>query len=1148
MNDLSVASRFTSPAYVSHSSQISRPLARLCDASAQAAELLSSMPSLRQAARSLISAALLRGGVDYNPDILFLNHRNPEGELLSSVSLTDAMIQTLTDGVDTFGGDFVAVYTRHDTANEAFLARQTDGEGLKAIFAYTSERLSDHYLDLLDEFWSQDIKNPDSTGRLITRQKRWASLQGKAFFSEMEISLLNGNLDEQDKARLEWILDQPVEEGLHRVSLLAQDRTPALLHSTFVISLTSQTGEILSPANSTGPVLLLTAMHGVEKFSSLSLLNEKLHKRLSDSGERSALLADLLLSQVDLFSEASDIEIQYSLASGDLIRNLVKAMRAKQMDDFHFLIKNAAGKDVSSFLSTVHMSQIFAPFDEARRQSFHLHMQRLQALSTPHWLKHASDHEKAGYEVFAKEYRDRAEAASQLLAGLESLEDYALLKIDDYIRQHLGYRVDPRKVFIIVKDRWSSPTGDLTPFYRKSLFEYALNGLPLIAVEADARVELPRGSNHPRFTFEFVKELVADLDLRHQYRHELEARYRQPDTQRALLHQRDSALALSTWAAKLQHHISEKSVELVWALRADRQQQGATRKAEALEVGGMGNQLRDVIVFSEETDTDQHYVLYAPGAPGGRDIFEFGSWLQLYHEVALWSATPSGRDYLIAQSMQSAREATAAFMQAVILKPTSWKPEHVRRVASQDSNFQDSMSALINTQIDYQLADLPRVVGGERNTSTYKYRRQLALCEARIQFLQKSYKNSMQLISYRHFARLSGEIYISNVLKRKGVDLVVNPDTVYFDLHSRTRRLQPDFGPHTDLVSLTQLLMNDFIYNLDERAPMYSSTGQDLSELSMPVIKEVLGAPLGERYIDILKEDYGDRHHPDHAKRRALFAQRSFFEMRRDMLITYLENGFTEAQYQWAINLLSTVYPDHLDSSRHLERGAGNSSLNQFYLNGRLIEGVYVFKHNGTDEADYNLIYTPNAPDGICFRNYAVFTLTLNSPGMDAYYYNRVSYKNQPAIGTFFSELARNPQQALKLLTFDANDRVRDLQVLHDAMIKRMIEDVDEQSLSKSETFAEDLYTLVKWTGNILLLPFPPVALAWGFLHTSIDLARGYLAYRDGDRAAATEYYAWGVFGLVLGAFGAKDLAKSSAGLGLKALSWAMRKSHPGFS
>lgn len=1144
MNDLSVASRFTSSGSVSSSSQISLPLGRLCEASAQAAELISSLPSLRQAARTLIRAALLKAGVDYNPDILFLNQRTTDGSLLRSISLTDGVIQTLIDGKDVSHNDFVALYTRHDTVDEAFLARNIDGEGLRAIFTYTRERLSDHYLHLLDEFWSHGIKAPDSAGPLITRQKHWASLQGTAFLSEIEISHLNGNLDEQDKARLHWILNNPVAEGLHRVLLVKPGHAPALLHSAFVINLKPQADETLSLPSSLGPVFLLSARHGVEKFSSLSVLNEKLLERLSDTKARSALLEDLLLSQADLFSKVSDIEIRFSSTS-DLVSSLVKELRVKQVEDLHFLIKSSAGESFSGFLNAVNTSQTFASLDESRRQSFHSHMQRLQALNTPRWLKHASDNEKADYDVFDSEYRGRAQAASQLFAGLESLEGYALLKIDDYIRQHLGYRVDTRKVFIILKDRWSSPIGDLSPIYRKSLFEYALNGLPLIAAEADARVEMPRGSSHPGFTFEFVKELVADLDLRHRYRQALEACYRQPATQRALLHQRDSGLALSTWAAKLQHHISDKSVELVWALRGDRQEQGATRKTAALEVGRMGNQLRDVIVFSEETSTDQHYLLYAPGAPGGCDMFEFRSWRHLYHEVAKWSATPSGREYLIAQSAPVFQDATAAFMQAVSQRPGLWKEEDVRTVATPEPDFQGIMSALISKKLDYQLSELPRVVGGERNASTYKHRRQLALCEARIEFLQKRYKKSMQLISYRHFARLSGEIYISNVLKRKGVELIVNTDTVYFDLSSRTRRRQPDFGPHTDLVSLTQLLMNDFIYKLDERAPMYSSTGQDLSELSMPVIREVLAAPLGERYIDILKEDYSDRQHPEHAKRRALFAQRSFYQMRRDVVINYLEKGFTEAQYQWAISLLATVYPD---SGRNGTPGTGNSSLNQLYLNGRLIEGVFAFKTNGTDDADYNLIYTPDAPDGIRFRNYGIFISTLNSPGMDTYYYNRVSYKNQPTIGTFFSLLVKNPQQALKSLTIGTNDKVRDLQALHDAMIERMIQDVDEQSLSKAETFAENLYTLVKWTGTILLLPFPPAALAWGLLNTSIELARGYLAYVDGDRAAAGPYYAWGVFGLLLSVLGAKDLAQSSAGLGYKALGWALRKSHPGLT
>lgn len=1144
MNDLSVASRFTPVASDSYPPQSSTALAGLCDASARAAELMSSAPNLHQAARTLVGAALLRVGIDYSPDFLFLNSRSSEGALLSSVSLTKGMIQTLIDGMDVFDSDLIAVYTRHDSVDDAYLARPTDDAALKEVFTYASERLSDHYIDLLDEFWSHSMKLNGTEGEFVTRQRAWASLQHVAFATAIEIGHLSGSLDAQDRARLEESLSQPMPEGVHRVSLITSGQAPALLSSSFVIALEPWVNGMLSLESSKGAVCLLSARYGAEKFSSLELLEDKLRDRLADSTQRRFLTDDLLLNQAHLLDQASLVGIQYTPVSDYLVRDMARMLRSRQVEDFHYLVSRAPGTNVSSLAKAVNESTTLVYLDEARRQNFNCHMQRLQALNMPSWLKHASGDEQVSYELFDSEYRRRAAATSQLLAGLESVEEYALLKVDDYIRGHLGYRIDPRKVFITLEDKWPSPTSGLHATYRKSLFEYALDGLPSVDA-AGARVDLPEHGNHPAFTFEFIKELIAHLDLRHHYRQELEARYRRPDTQRALLHQRDSALALSLWAQRLQHHISDESVELVMALRTDQPRQGATRTTGGLEVGGKGNQLRDVIVFSEHTTTDQRHVLYAPGAPGGRDMFEFGSWRQLYHEVAGWSATPNGREYLISQSAPASRVAMAAFMNSVSQKPTVWKEQDVREVAVPESNFEDSLLMLINTKLGYQLAELPPVIGGGRNAAGYERRQQLALFDARVEFLKKSYEKSMQLISYAHFARLAGETYISNVLKRKGVELTINPDTVYFDLNERARKPTPDFGPNTDLVTLTQLLMNDFIYDLDERAPVYSSIGQDISQLSVEVIREVLAAHLGEKYIEILKEEYSDRKHPDHTMRMALFAQRTFFEVQRDIAITSLEKGFTEEQYVWANDLLATVYPDRPDNSSSAVQGVESSSINQLYLNGRLIEGVLVFKNTDTDAADFNLVYTPNAPDGIRFRNYGIFVSTLNSPGMGAYYYNRVSYKNQPAIGSFFSELERNRQQAMQSMTIDANDRVRDLQVLHEAMIKRMMQDVDAQSLSGAEGFASSLYTLVKWTGTILLLPFPPAALAWGLLNTSIDLARGYLAYLDGDRAAASPYYFWGVLGLVLGALGANDLAQSTSGRGLQALRWALRKSHP---
>lgn len=1151
MNDLSVTSRLTVDNSASSLAHLVQSIARLCDASAQAAELLLPMPSLLQTAQALMRAGLQGVMGDHNPDTLFINGRTTQGSLLSSVSLTQAMIQSLAGGPDDFDSGLFEVYTRHDTVDERYLAKHPTVQGLNALFAYAREHLITLYLHQLDEFWSQEVGDFFKTGQVVTRQKAWATLQGVAFGKEVQIAFLEEILDEQDNARLDKMLTLPIEEGAYCVSLSATDQPTALLHTALAIAQQVQSPEALAAQRIEGPVFLLTMVHGIEKFSSLSALNNRLRERWANPLERGYLMEDLLLEQAGQLSAIQEIEVRYSPCRDYWVRVLAKASRAKQVEDYRYLLDTARQRNnASSLLAAVARSQALTYLDDGRRESVHSHMRKAQVLSTPHWLKYASEQDLASYEIFNNEYLRRAAATSHLLAGLESAEQYAISKVEDYIRQHLGYHVDIKNIVVTWDDKWSSPLGELTATYRKTLLECVLEGLPLTEDESTGQVVLPPQSQHPDFTFEFVTKLVADLDVRYQYSRAQEQRYLQPATQQALLHQRDSALALSALGAQMQGHLfcngdSDRAAELIASVRADQTKQGSVYKMGALEVGCTGNQLRDVIVFSEETDGDTFYVLYAPGAPGRRDMFVFDSWRKLYHEVAGWSATASGRDYLIAQSYAAFREVTAVFMHDVSQKPTHWKDIDVRLMPMASSSFQANVLALINMRLSYDAAELPVMITGDKGQATYSHRRSLASLDACIDFLNRRYAQSMELMSYRSFARLSGEIYLSLSFQNRGIDQTLNPDTVYFDLHSKSRRLLPDFGPYTDLISLTQLLMDDFSYKLDDNAPLYSSINQDLSALSMEIIREVLDAPLGEKYVGILKKEYKDKSHPSYIQRKALFAQRNYFAMYRDILITYLNNEFDQSEYQAMLQLLSTVYPGSPEQARPASGSAGKGSINQFYLNGCLIEGLLVFKCVKSSGADFYRFYTPNAPDGIRFRSQEEFVSSLASLEMGAYCYNRVSYKNQRLIGTFFETLVRSPQLALKSMTLDADERVHDLQYLHSALIDRMIRDVDEQTLSHAEHFAESLYTLVKWTGTILLLPFPPAAFAWGLFHTSVELFRGYQAYIDGDHATAMEYYAWGVFGLVCGASAARDIAKSTPALAETTLRWALKNHVP---
>lgn len=1024
------------------------------------------------------------------------------------------MIQTLVTGVDSFDRDLSAVYTRHDSVDERFLAEHTNTQGLKRIFTYAVERLSPLYLDMLDEFWSQSASSPDAAQAPVTLQRAWTSLQVAAFLHAVEISFLKGDIEARDKDRLTEKLSKAVDEGAYQISLVGPDQVPVLLHSAFVITLEPEVTGELSQENSQGAVCLLTAINGVEKFSSLSDLAEKLRERFANAEEKALLTEDLSLRAAGQFAQVANIDVRYSRCSGYLARTLATAVRARQLDDFGFMLANAQQWDsVSQWLDSINSSQSLAYLDNARHINIRKHMESQQALSTPHWLgRDASESDRASYDVYAAEYRRRAEEASRLLKGLESLEVYALNKIDGYLRQHLGYTVDPRKVFISLQDKWPSPIGDLTPTYRNSLFDFVLDGLPGTTNDGRARIELPTGSHHPALNLEFVRTLVLDLDIRSRYRAEQQARYQSAEVQRALLHQRDSMIALSAWSAKMQAHFwidsnraqRDRSLELIWSIRGDVSKPGTTFSMGWLELGFPGNRLRDVIVFREQTRTDEHYVLYVPGAPGGVDMLEFRTWTALYHEVAQWSKTPAGVDYVLRQTPARYRDACLAFMQKVNLKPVLLTREHVIFSPCMDSWFSTNLTTMNNEKINQDMDDDPVVSHLDK---PYRHRNQLALVNARIDWLEKAYQGSMGLINYGHFARLAGEEYLIFKLKQRGIDQVIKPDTVYFDLNSHTVSDTPDFGPDTSLVSLTQLIMDDFSYSLSDKTPMYSSIDQDLSSLSRDLVTGVLEQYTGELYINIIKDEYGKKDNEQFAQRQALYAQRQYHLIYRDILLAYLSGQFDDAQFNKMLQHLARLFPGSTNSV--------NSSINLFRINGNLVEGVFLFKHSTQEDAVNDLIYTPDAPDGIRFRSYNDCAQSLLHENMQRYFYERVSYKRQRVMGTFFEDLARKPEATLKSLLLEGSEKITDLAALHESMIERIIFDVDQQSISAGEELVETVWANVRKVMGIILKPFPPAALAWNLLVALVDFTRGYLAYLDGDRATATDFYISGLSSMI---------------------------------
>lgn len=1185
MTDLSILSHIKTTAVGSTTEAITTVLGQLGEVFTQWHEHTRVAPSLRQVGHDLLSQLLPGSSVVNNPDVLFISTSSADSSLARSHSLTDALLHALTHGLAEFQSSNVQVYSRHDSLDEQHLVSVLEGELVFEVLTSALEALPRYYKDRIDAFWSEVLPLGGQEGQSQTRANACVALHRDILVREMELVFLNRQINEKDKVTL---MESFRGGNLYQISLRSRTGS-GVVNTAFAVPRIAQTRSPLTLDNCEGNVFLVSATYGIELFESLTELDQKLRARLSDVHEREYLLQDMLLKEraALLSDESAVIKPFYSYCADDLMQYRMIALRRKQIEDFDLLLNTAqqTRQLPSDFLLPINALSQLSYLDSAQKRHFHQMLSQVSQRAMPRWFKDASEGDQAFYRKLAANYQKHADQAAGLMSGLESIRTYALDKINAYILEHLGYRIDPEQIFISVLDEVTLSATIAEPFtYRKSLLDFSTDGLPIVLEETVFTLEVPAQYQHPALDFPFVEKMIAELDVQQHFELDTERRFYSEQTIRAIVHQRDSAIALSAWAAQLQGHLrDDQSQELIHKIRGDHQEPGTEISMGALAILGSRHVMKDVLIFRMKRDNAVHYVLYAPGAPGDRDLFEFSTWQRLSIEVGGWLAKPDGAKYLIEQVPLTSRAAMASLIRSTLLKPSVWSESTVIFTPMAPLGYESNLINQVRAKIAQDLSDTFIANADQDLPKNYSQRRVLALLDARINALNEHFNRDVQLQSYRDFVREKGIEWMAQYFRGKGINLSVDPDTVWFNLNGDRDERNPFSAPPLDDISLTTLLMNDFLYSdafntpaLDEylnstlgrfvpawalgnaafdslkqwffdtpQAVVYSTIGQDLSALPMKSIRELLALPLGEDYIEVLENRLND---PDEDRifyRRAVLAKRKYFEIYRDALSEYLKGRLSKQQYEWLIPLLSSV-----DSSTPTTAPQG-SSINQLVFDnstnsvlgkdGRVIEGALTFTRLDYADADFRLIYTPDAPDGIHFRTHEQIISTMKNPGMPAYYYERASYKDQPVVGTMVQNLEQDPEQHQGSFSTRVTpiNRITDFEQLYEAMIQRMIEDVDRQTESSDERNAATAYTVVRWAGTILFLPFPPAALAWGLVGTAVEFARGYSAYRDGDRATALGFFIWGYIGLVSAGGTTGDIVTRSTGKAWRLIRWA---------
>ncbi len=1124
MNDLTV---FSSAAHATFD-RITQHLAGFTEASAGCHQILTQSQTLHEVASDLLRSRIISIGAEIgleviNPQALFFNRLDEEGSLCS-MSMTDVLIDAVREGASAeFAG--AAFYTRHDSVDPMFALTTEQNRELQEILRDCVGGLSASYQEHLSALWRNELADPadpersDSGARILIEQQR------KALQNEIALCGLSARMSPAEQDHLSSVVDGS-SEGVFALSWMASDGAQVPVPSVYAVSESTRDG--IEPS---GVVFLVMPSGGIERFESVATLRETLSQRLGGPQCDRCLMESMLLCDQPRLTNDQPIDQsawKFEPVNDPLLNAHVQSVQHKQMEDFKYLLqREGAATDTASFHTDLERVQVCAHLDDAMGHRFNQLAIEMNELVQPRWRKFAEQADKDYLLSLEKAHHERKKKVDSLLKGTESLEDFAKGEITDYIRRHLGCFIDPDKVQITLNDTISLGNGDeLKATYRKSLLEFAVQGLP----EPGGRMGISPapGQLHAAFSEDFVKRMINGLDLHRRYEAVLRQCYENEDILRALTHHRDSAIALGAWSAMMQGHmIQDRSHEMLHLIRGDQGREGVQYSLGSLYLTQTHTRFKDLIVFEEKTDSDEHFVLYAPGSPDGQDFFEFGSWRQLCFRVGKWLETASGRSYVQGQ-LTGSTGGRDDVLNNIQLKPSLWGADSCIFVRGAGGDFETNLSDLVRQKALRTIDSAKGPAARTSNHTSFANPSVLALMDARIAAFNGEFARlSPGLISLRDYVHQQTTSLLNDYLRSQGYTRKVDPDTLYLGL-GLPYFDTPDFSARTELRTFTDLMMDgsEDIMSYRPQIHLYSSTGLDVTRLPLTLIqfmdKQIREADLGAHYMEFLTSEFLGRENPHYRRRKALMAKRVQYEMMRSALKAFLKGDLSESQYGWLRHTIAGLDKNALNSDVNK-----TSAVSAFKIADQIIEGVFIFRDFSKSESAYNLLYTPESPDGVNFRPLTDYADLLESTRMQSYYYGRVAYAGQPMVGTFYDELDRGKKYDPDFVRIvnRIENRIVDAHQLYGDMLERMIADADSQTESLAEKRLSLAWTIIRWTGTILLLPFPTVSFAWGILTTTVSFFRGLDAYVAGDRATALPLLVFGVLGIVSGGDAARALA-----------------------
>ncbi|WP_248749885.1 membrane-targeted effector domain-containing toxin [Pseudomonas sp. MWU15-20650] len=1002
---------------------------------------------------------------------------------------------------------------RHfETLKEADLTQETG----KTLLATLKSDLNKH-LKILDETSTIDGQGRKS---YLTQTAGLDALEQQAKLDARDYLLSAA----QQRMIEDCSLGPTFRPGMYSLNFSYQDKTVEFAGAFVLTHKSSPVVDNLTSGKDLGQVLLFTPNRGLEAFDSLAQLDQRLKATLALPAGHEEFCQHLpvryqALDVVDIWP------LQLLPIDGEpLFEHTYNAIIDKRSQDIELalslvenplheatLLQSALDNAVKAALPDVSSRLAF------RRQQL---LERSVYNSLPEWYRNAAAADQDTLSRFILDYNQARATYIELLGPAASPQALANFQLTEYLDEALEiHDLDPSHLNITTRRNVANVgtyeqtrnlvqlsyeglhTGDELPgsdFLTHTTLTYAgaaLQGDHAV-LDAQSLLDILREYGlQPRLDFAALqKEMQVKAELK-----------------KATRDLFDHRLVLLAFIARLRGDLSQADHALFQALRA-----GTNPRLRAQTVLLHGAQLKDLWLLREEDATGQvrRLLLCTPDSPRERQFLAFTTERECQAHIIGWvddKTRLKGRtmsDYLLEQCPLRFRPKMSTFLAGLGFTPDAKEHEEVTfgplcsHTMCLDAMVMHSQSA---AQDDYEYTTPPWYRSAKPEDRT----RLTSLAEAAAGAL-RVYNNlpdsEAKFITFNAYLHDKAKLSLNTLLGRPKND--IDPDTVYVSAP------WPLLGGKPKPITYTRLYRDGYTDNVGFIDPKFSTSatfsgpvGVDLSRLTpQNVSRSVTGVWIGQRYTDEVRAKLQSASSPGYAKRRDATLAITQLQMKHAALDSCLRGHIARVDLAWLERAI-----DSLGDTAVTTRST--YQVHRLTLDGDWVIGNYLFSH----AANPVLLYTPNAPDGIGFREAKLFNYWLKKvDGVSDYLQGRAPVQSQVRIGAFLKTardglpetIDRTTPSPARYDTTTPHTTVTDPRNdFYNMVLQRKIDDVVATTVNRTEMIMGILWTCVELVTAIATIPFPVLSLGLGGLLAFKDAMLAISAYQQGDMAGALRHY-----------------------------------------